>query len=309
MPAWILSQRRTRYDIALAARMLDWAVVAAGLLVIIGASWYVRSVVVGNPSVNAWLEATRRDSRIFYIVLTLTALALALGPPYGIWRWVYWLPGMNFIRANSRFMLVALLGLAMLAGFGFDRLSRSWTRRTRHVAAAILAAVLVAEYAAMPMRVRPARVEIPAVDWWLDSRPKPFVVAEVPVVMPGDPGGLEGRQTEYMIHSTAHWQKTVHGYSGWRTDLHNELYAKMIGFPDDASIDGLSELDVNYVVVHADAYPPGQWAAIDARLQQYAARLRLEHADGDGRVYAIVNPGSDRGARHEGTEPRNIAVP
>ena len=27
-----------------------------------------------------------------------------------------------------------------------------------------------------------------------------------------------------MIHSTAHLQKTVHGYSGWRTLFHLQLY-------------------------------------------------------------------------------------
>jgi hypothetical protein len=225
---------------------------------------------------------------VFYLVLTLTAIALALGPPYGIWRWVYWLPGMNFIRENSRFTLVGLLGLALLAGMGFDRLTRGLPQKTRHVLAALVGLLLVAEYAAMPMAVRPAVLEIPAIDRWLNTRPKPFVVAEVPAVMPGDLGGVEGRQAAYMIHSTAHWQKTVNGYSGWRTDLHRQLYAEMAAFPDATSLDSLSALNVTYVVVHTDAYPPEVWAGVEERLQRFSGRLRLEHAEGAGRVYSIL---------------------
>jgi hypothetical protein len=42
-----------------------------------------------------------------------------MGPPLGIWPLVYWLPGLNFIRVPSRFTILALLGLAVLAAFGF----------------------------------------------------------------------------------------------------------------------------------------------------------------------------------------------
>ena len=89
---------------------------------------------------------------------------------------------------------------------------------------------MIVEFAAMPLRTVRYRVKIPAADHWLDSQPKPFVVAEVPVFP------SERYQTMYMLHSMAHWQKTVHGYSGMRPRLHDELYAAMRSFPDDLSL-------------------------------------------------------------------------
>src|SRR5262249_6364280 len=154
------------------------------------------------------------------------------GPPYGLWRYVYWLPGFNLIRVSSRFAVIGLLGLGVLAGFGFTRLTSRLPPRRRAFAAAITAILLVTEYTAVPFPVQPSNFNIPEIDRWLDAQPKPFVVAEVPLEAFGAGGSFERQETAYMIHSTAHWQKTVHGYSGWRTDFHKELYEKMETFPD-----------------------------------------------------------------------------
>ena len=76
------------------------------------------------------------------------------------------------------------------------------------------------------------------VDRWLDSQPKPFAIAEVPV-------GLSWRyHSTYMLHSMAHWQKTVHGYSGWLPALHERLYDLLRSFPDVESVDALRSMGV-----------------------------------------------------------------
>jgi len=156
------------------------------------------------------------------------------------------------------------------------------------VLATVVGVLLVAEYAAMPMAAQPSDVEIPAIDRWLDSQPKPFVVAEVPVQRLDEP--FERREAAYMIHSTAHWQKTVHGYSGWRTDFHSQLYSDMQVFPDETSVTSLSDLGVTYVVVHTDLYQPGEWSSVEQRFRQFSSRLRLEHVEGTGRVYSLLRP-------------------
>jgi hypothetical protein len=46
------------------------------------------------------------------------------------------------------------------------------------------------------------------------------------------------------------------------------------------------------VVVHTDWYSPGEWTDIERRLTQFSDRLRLEHAEGEGRVYALVTRGA-----------------
>jgi hypothetical protein len=229
-----------------------------------------------------------RDPAIFYALLTLIALLLVSGPPFGIWPLVYWLPGMNFIRVPSRFMILATLGIAVLAGLGFDRAATSFSRRRQGLVAVIAISLLVIEFTAIPFGLDPYRLEHPAADRWLAGQPKPFSVAEVPVVL------NERYQTAYMLHSTAHWQRTVHGYSGMRPPLHDRLYRELTRFPDKDSLESLAELHVTYVVVHIGEYAPGEWPAVEERLRQYDASLKLEYQDRAARVYSLRETAAQR---------------
>jgi len=201
---------------------------------------------------------------------------------------VYWLPGFNFIRVPSRFIILTLLALAVLAGLGFDRIAASASRRARAIGFVVIAVLLLGEYSSYPFAGVPYRVDVPAIDRWLDTQPKPFVVAEVPVPSPGDLGALERQQTQSMLHATAHWQKTVHGYSGIRRPRHEQLYLDMTTFPDAACINSLREVGVQYVVVHTNEYG-GRWPAVEQQIGGTPA-LRLEHVEGPGRVYSILPP-------------------
>jgi hypothetical protein len=285
VPSWVLSARRVRHRTALAARAVDWVIRGCAILLVIGGVWYyVRGS--RRQDVARWMEARRRIPTLFYALLALVGYGLALGPPYGLWQYVFWMPGFNFIRASSRFNLLGLLGLAVLAGIGFDRIASRVRDARRPLLAATIGLLMVVESATMPLPAQPIQFEIPAVDRWLDSRPKPFVVAEVPVGNVYDYRILNRRQTVFMLHSTAHWQKTVHGYHGWRTRYHELLYTDMQAFPEEGVLARLSDLGVTYIVVHTELYPPGQWSKIEARIGATSS-LRLEHAEGDGRVYSL----------------------
>jgi hypothetical protein len=225
-------------------------------------------------------RAAFRREWIFYLLLTVVSVLLAAGP---LWPYVYWLPGFNFIRGPSRFMILAMVGLSVLAAIGFERLRSLVQPRHRTVVLAIVSTLLVGEFIAIPFQTVPYAVTIPAADRWLNGQPKPFVVAEVPVQP------LDRYQTAYMLHSMAHWQKTVHGYSGMRPPLHERLYAQLRRFPDDDSLRSLSELDVTYVVVHISEYhEAGELEEVDRRLATYADRLKLEYQDRAARVYSLV---------------------
>ena len=226
----------------------------------------------------------------FYAVLALVSVWLSIGPPFGLWPLVYWLPGMSFIRVPSRFTILAVLGLAIVAGAGFDRLDSRLAPRRPRVFAVVVMLLLVAEFAAIPLAVTPYRVDIPLADRWLAGRPGPFAVAEAPLPDPLQAGPFERRQAMYVLHSTAHWQKTVHGYSGFRAPLHDRLYVLLRSFPDEASLDELARLEVRYVVVHTELYPPGEWDVVAARIDRFGGRLRLEHVAGTGRVYSLSPP-------------------
>jgi hypothetical protein len=290
VPRWALSRRPFDTTTVIAARINEAFLVGSMILVVLAAIWCVFAWPINRH--ETWIHSLapyRRNPTAFYFLLTIVCVGLALGPPYGLWQFVYWLPGFNMVRGTSRFMVVGLLGIAVLAGIGFDRISGRLGRQGRVALATIVGILLVAEYAAV-LGVQPARLEIPAIDRWLDGQPKPFVVAEVPVQRLENAGAFERQETAYMLHSTAHWQKTVHGYSGWRTLFHLRLYSEMQFFPDETSVASLSDVGVTYIVVHTDLYPPGEWSRVEERLREFSSRLRLEHVEGAGRVYSVLRP-------------------
>lgn len=221
-----------------------------------------------------------------YALLAVVSVLLFIDGPPALWPWVYSWPGMNFIRAPSRFMILTTLCLAVLAAAGFERIAVRWTPPTRRAAALIAVLLLLVEFSAYPFKGTDYAVPSPALDRWLASQPAPFVVAEVPLPDPRNSGRFERFQTMTMLHSMAHWQKTVHGYSGIRAPFHDQLYLEMRRFPDEGSVARLREIGVTYVVVHRDLMEPGQWPAFAARLAQFP-QLRLVHEADDGRVYAV----------------------
>jgi hypothetical protein len=235
-----------------------------------------------RPSRERWRSAAVP----FYAVLAVLSTLMFVTWPVDLWRHVYWLPGFNFIRVPSRFILVVVLCLGVLAAAAFETITAKWKMRSRLAGAVVLAALLLVEYSSHPFAGVPYRLDIPAADRWLDSQPKPFTVAELPVPSVGDLGNYERSQTRAMLHSTAHWQKTVHGYSGIRQPLHEQLYEVMTRFPDPSSIDALRGVGVTYVVVHGKDYGE-RWREVEPRLAQ-SRDLRPVHADGDDRVYAIT---------------------
>ncbi len=235
---------------------------------------------------RGFAPALRRNAVVFYAIVTTVALLLASPPPLGLWPHVYWLPGLNFIRVPARFTILALLGLAVLAGRGADRLSVRLAPSRRWVFAVVLGAALCGELLAAPLDPREYAPEIPSIDRWLATRPKPFYVAEVPV---GDPDNGD-RESVLMLHSMAHWQKTVHAFSGFLPPKTERLYEQMGTFPDEASLRSLAHIGITYIVAHPDLYPPGEWPVVQARIREFSNWLTLEHEDESGAVYALHDP-------------------
>jgi hypothetical protein len=242
---------------------------------------------------HRWTTDRRTDPSPPYILVALLGFWLALGSPLGLWPFVYDLPLLNFIRVPSRFILMATLGLAVLAGIGFDRVlaafgardARTFTRSAA-IYTAIAVVALVAEYAAMPMDTTPFSIEIPAIDRWIAERPGIRAIAEVPIDNRSD----ERRHTLFMLHATAHWRPTVEGYSGLRTPMHEDLYAKLVSFPDEASLRSLLQLGVSHVVVHEDLVPPDALDGFNEKLRAFARWLTPVQRIGNGAVYSVHAP-------------------
>lgn len=235
---------------------------------------------------RSWLRARRGDRMMVYFWIVVLGIWLAGGPPFGLWPYVYWLPGFDFIRATSRFTLMGLVGLALLAGAGVDALTARIRPSRRGAAALVVGALIFAECLVHLDGVE-YRVDIPPADRWLATQAKPFVVAEVPLPDLHNVALFTKRQSTYMLHSTVHWQKTVHGWAGLLPPGHFDLYDALTRFPDEDSLRQLTAFDVDYVVVHRDLYAAEDWPAIERRLELLHARLTPVYADNAGLVYAL----------------------
>ena len=241
-------------------------------------------------AVASWPARLRwRDNFVlFYLLIAIVSTLMFVSWPFQIWESVHWLPALNFIRIPSRFILLTMMALAVLAGAGVDRIAIRLSKNTAAAATAVLATLLLAEYSTYPFQGVPFEINPPAIDRWLDTRPKPFAIAEVPAPGPANMGDLERHQTRSMLHATAHWQKTIHGYSSLRRPLHERLYTELPGFPDARSIASLQEVGVNYIVVHTENYGD-RWPGVEAEIAKFTA-LKLEHVEGSGRVYSLAPP-------------------
>jgi hypothetical protein len=239
------------------------------------------------PAVLARSDDAARRHLTFYALLAALSVLLAAGPPVSLWPYVYDLPGFNFIRGHSRFMLLGLLALAVLGAGGFDRLTARWRADVRWAAATVLGLIIVAECFVVPLPgQRPYAVEIPDADRWLASEPGPLVVAEAPANHHND-----RLHSIYMLHSMAHWQKTVHGYSGIRTPWHLDLYSQLQYFPAPATLRRLADAGVTHVVVHPWLYSEDDWQQVQDDLE-VAHGLELAFDDGRDRVYRLRLPSS-----------------
>jgi hypothetical protein len=235
---------------------------------------------------GALRRSNLRDNHVaFYLAIGVVSTMMFLDWPFELWRYVHWLPALNFIRMPSRFIILTVLVLAVLAGFGVERLAARLAKPARTAVTAIVGLLLLVEYSALPFAGVPFAITVPAIDRWLDTQPKPFVVAELPGPDPRHTGALERHQTRSMFHATAHWQKTVHGYSSLRRPLHDRLYQEMSSFPQQASLASLRELGVTYLVVHTSDYGDS-WRTIEEQIAKTPA-LTLAHTEGEGRVYTI----------------------
>ena len=230
----------------------------------------------------------RDNSTAFYVLIAILSTLMFIERPFELWRYVYWLPGFNFIRVPSRFIILTMLALSVLAALGFDRMIVRLSGTFRMLALVFMSALLLAEYSSYPFGGVPYTVNVPAIDRWLDTQPKPFVIAEVPVPSAGDLGALERQQTQAMLHATAHWQKTIHGYSGIRRPLHEQVYLDLTTFPSAASLTSLRAVGVTHIVVHVDEYG-SRWASVEEQIVRSPA-LKLEHVEGAGRVYSLLPP-------------------
>jgi hypothetical protein len=224
-----------------------------------------------------------KDPRIrMAAAIGAAGLALSFGPALPGYALLYrWLPLLQGVRGAARFGFLALVAVAVLAGFGVAALrARHGSRAWWPVLAALLIVAVNVEALRAPLVFRPYD-GVPRI---YDSLRDPSVqaVAEFPFFH----GDAILRNAPYVLNSTAHWKPLVNGYSGFVPRSFPAIADALGDFPGDRSRAELQRLGVSHVVIHLDAY--GDRADEMAAAVQATPWLALVASGNQIRIYRVV---------------------
>ena len=212
-------------------------------------------LVVTGLAVFGLMGASGRSPRArMWLAVVAGSVMLSALPRLPGFAWLHeHVPALGAIRCYSRAGQMALVGMAVLAGYGMAAILSRGGRASalRHplvLAIALLAAInLEALRAPLWYRDFPG---VPAVYDVLRDEPD-AVVIELPFFGRGGFFGNAG----YMINATRHRHPLVNGYSGFAPPGFEETAQTMRAFPGEPALRLLDQLGVTHVVVHRATAP------------------------------------------------------
>lgn len=226
-----------------------------------------------------------RHSRLarWAIALIIVGVVLSLGTATPVYEVLYrFVPPMQSIRAASRFGMLALVGIALLAAVALAWLQRRMRPRHAQVTVIIAACLVTVEAFHAPITTTPF-TGIPAVYSLLRDEPGPVLLAEMPFY---PPDGVF-QNGEYVLNATSHWRPVMNGYSGLTPMTYRHFADTLWYFPEPRAFMGLREAGATHVMVHLEKF--GADAADVVRTLNDLPDLRLIAADRDGhRLYRLV---------------------
>jgi len=181
-------------------------------------------------------------------------------------------PGFAGMRSSSRFVVVALLALDLLAGLGaarvLDLAGAAFGARARRsagalvCAAAMLLVVVRAPTPPLPLVRVPLAGLAFAVHGWLREHGEGGAVLDVPVANAGMDGAALLATGRAMIGSTLHFLPLLNGYSGHPPPASHLVATLAQRLPDRASFAALCALaPPRWIVVHGGLLDDAQDAA------------------------------------------------
>jgi hypothetical protein len=210
----------------------------------------------------------RRISRwaIVYAVIAVAGFLLSLGPLVRVWGVVLtrhgpydWLqhvlPGMGGMRAPSRFVVIAILGLSVLASYGASLVVTRVPPRMRAPIVAVLLAGVIADGWAVPIPTvayEPrGRLEDRAIVEWLRAMPAGPVL-HLPLMT------AQFQELHYQYATLFHGHPMINGFTGWASPLQELLRHPRSPIYDydryPSTVAMLRSLGVRYVFVHPGDY-------------------------------------------------------
>ena len=238
---------------------------------------------------GAWLA--RRQQRgevvLFYGGLAVLACWTSFGPAAGLYSVLYSaVPMFAWLRAPSRFGVLVVFALSVLAGAGVSVLLREmFDRRDRRYATSVacVLAIAAAGELVVPLRMPETRPVDRAYRVLADS-PRGAVI-EMPFYYP-EVGLFQ--HAKYMLASTAHWMPMVNGYSDYIPPDFVDHVLTLAPFPSRDAFKLLEPNRVRYAVFHMYGYNTQNRNEVLARLKQFEPYLRPLYMDDYTRLYEIV---------------------
>jgi len=230
------------------------------------------------------------DTVAAYTGTLLLAFLFTFGPrgPY-VYLYKY-VPGFQAIRVASRFHVMVMFALAVLAAFGLNKLVRrfgtSWPAKAIFTLAAGL---IVIEFLSLPIPYLqlPLRKEMPKCYQWMIENRKPGVLVEMP--LPSYNKGSASIETLRMYYSLYHRNTLVNGYSGYFPPLYTELCRRQEFHDIKQLIDDFEALKVDYVLLHFDEMTEDWKVRWLDRLDDFQRDIRIVYRD-QGDCLCELNP-------------------
>ncbi|HUG54997.1 MAG TPA: hypothetical protein VMR21_15405 [Vicinamibacteria bacterium] len=223
-----------------------------------GAAHFPGFVALALAGVGLWRPHPSPAVRLLLGTLVVAGFALSLGPrlvigeaslgpgPYLLLR--DFVPGFGNVRYPERFALFVMLGLAPAVALGLV-----WLRpRVGKAGTAGLVLLLWLEHLAVPLYLDPLAggAAIPEVYRRLAERDVQ-AVAEVPAHR----HRLERFDALPMYYSTAHWKRTVEGFSGYFPPTYNFAKWRLWHFPAPESVAFAERFGIDAIVVRPEGLP------------------------------------------------------
>jgi hypothetical protein len=214
----------------------------------------------------------------------------AMGPGLYLWLHPYVLP-LRAIRGTTRFGLLVLMVVALLAGLGTAWLLRSGSRRVQGLVTVGLLAALMLDYVAPAPKYQWIASYARPVDAVLRADADDVAVLEWPLNSPGV-------DVDAKLRTVGHGQRVVNGFAGFVPDFQQELSALLAtATPPFASPDVRAALSriypLRYLVVRDAMQQEGRPTGRDLAALS-GGFLRFRGAYGDDHLYEIA-PLPERG--------------
>jgi hypothetical protein len=249
---------------------LGWTALALGLIGAIDVVWHRKWRI-------AWI----------YGGLVIVALALSFGPsvdsrPSGtLFDTLSWLPGFGSLRAPARFAVLVLLGLAVFAGIGADRVIQPGLAGRTTVL--LLLPFLLSEYYLLQFPSgKPRPFPVPPI-YRAPQLQNARALVSLPTYHRAPQWFLE---LDYPYYSTAHWRPIVNGGGRSAPPGYLELLDRINTFPSPSSAAALREVGVDHVVLHTARYPSGAAELVQAA--RNSSDFRLVARAGSDYLFAVL---------------------